>query len=170
MGLLVAFINLIALLKPAQFTAAARKFPRNVPIGFVLMIIGTLWFLYNVSIESLADFESMKKFLFALFIAIGVGTCLYVRDFLATRGLAIIMLLVGKLIVDNARWVDTEWSIVMKVWAYILVVVGMWLTISPWRLRDFLNWNTATPQRLRIGSAARLAFGLFVAILGFVVF
>jgi hypothetical protein len=46
----------------------------------------------------------------------------------------------------------------------------MWLTISPWRLRDWIAYDTATPQRLRIFSAARFAFGLLVAILGFVVF
>jgi hypothetical protein len=170
LGLWVVLVNLAALLAPAKFTNAARKFPRNVPIGLVLMIIGTLWFLYNVSIESLADFESMKKFLFILFIAIGIGTCMFVRDFLAVRGLAIILLLLGKLIVDNARWVDSNWRLIMVTWAYIMVVLGMWLTVSPWRLRDILNWHTATPQRLRMTSAARLAFGLLVTILGFVVF
>ncbi len=170
MGLFVALVNLAGLLAPDKVTAFARKFPRNVAIGYVLMVIGTVWFLYNVSIESLADFESMKKFLYGLFIAIAVGTCLFVKDFLAVRGLAVLMLLFGKLIVDSARWVDTDWRLVMVVFAYILIVVGMWLTVSPWRMRDWINYDTATPQRLRAFSAARFAFGLFVAILGFVVF
>jgi hypothetical protein len=134
------------------------------------MAIGTVWFVYNVSIESLADFESMKKFLFALFIAIAIGTCVFVQDFLAVRALAILMLLLGKLMVDSARWVDTEWRLVMVVWAYVMIVAGMWLTISPWRLRDWIAYDTASPKRLRIFSAARFAFGLIVAILGFVVF
>jgi hypothetical protein len=55
---------------------------------------------------------------------------------------------------------------VIQVWAYALVVAGIWLTLSPWRLRDFLNWATADETRVRVGSMARLAFGLFVAILG----
>lgn len=170
MGLLVALVNLVGLLAPDKVSAFARKFPRNTGLGYALMVIGTIWFLYNVSIESLADFESMKKFLFALFIAIGLGTCIFVKDFLAVRGLAILMLLVGKLVVDSARWADTEWRLVMVVWAYIMIVAGMWLTISPWRLRDAIAFDTATPHRLRIFSAARMAFGLFVAVLGFVVF
>jgi uncharacterized membrane protein YwzB len=170
MGLFVALVNLAGLLAPDKITGIARKFPRNTIIGYALMIIGTLWFLYNVSIESLADFESMKKFLNMLFIAIAIGTCVFVRDFLAVRGLAIILLLFGKLIVDSARWVDSDWRLVMVVWAYIMIVVGMWLTISPWRMRDWIAYDTATPQRLRIFSAARFAFGILVAILGFVVF
>ena len=170
MGLFVALVNLAGFLAPDKVAAFARKFPRNTAIGYALMVIGTLWFLYNVSIESLADFESMKKFLFALFIAIGLGTCIFVKDFIAVRGLAILMLLFGKLMVDSARWVDSEWRLVMVVWAYILIVVGMWLTVSPWRMRDWIAYDTATPQRLRIFSAARFAFGVFVALLGFVVF
>jgi multisubunit Na+/H+ antiporter MnhB subunit len=80
------------------------------------------------------------------------------------------MLLFGKLMVDSARWVDSDWRLVMVVWAYVLIIVGMWLTVSPWRMRDFIEYNTATPQRTRVLSAMRLAFGVFVAVLGFVVF
>ena len=170
MGLFVALVNLAGLLAPDAVAAFARKFPRNTIIGYLLMAIGTVWFVYNVSIESLADFESMKKFLFGLFIAIAIGTCVFVQDFLAVRGLAILMLLFGKLMVDSARWVDTEWRLVMVVWAYLLIVMGMWLTVSPWRLRDFVEYNTATQQRMRVFSGIRFAFGVLVAILGFVVF
>jgi len=46
----------------------------------------------------------------------------------------------------------------------------MWFTISPWRLRDLLDWATATDTRVRVGSGIRLAFGLFVAVLGLTVF
>ena len=48
----------------------------------------------------------------------------------------------------------------------IIVLVGMWLTVSPWRLRDFLDWATATEKRIKVGCGIRLAFGLFVAMLG----
>jgi len=86
------------------------------------------------------------------------------------RGLAIVFLLLAKLMVDTARWADTEWRLVIVTWAYVLVVAGMWFTVSPWRLRDLLNWATATDARVRVGSGIRLAFGLFVAVLGLTVF
>jgi hypothetical protein len=50
------------------------------------------------------------------------------------------------------------------------VVAGIWFTVSPWRLRDVLEWGTATEARVRAGCAARLAFGIFVAVLGLTVF
>ena len=86
------------------------------------------------------------------------------------RGLAIVMLLLGKVMVDTERWVSTEWRLVIAVWAYLLVIAGMWFTVSPWRLRDILYWATANEKRIRVGSAVRAAFGAFVLALGLTVF
>ncbi len=170
LGLAFAALNLFGLLSPARFGAGARKFPRSIPIGCVLTLAGAAWFVWNVSHESLADFESLKPFLFTLFISVGLGTCVFVQDFLAVRGLSVLLLLLGKLMVDTERWAASEWRLVIAVWAYLMVLAGMWFTISPWRLRDLVYWGTANETRIRVTSAIRFAFGLFVAALGFTVF
>src|SRR5690349_24359238 len=116
------------------------------------------------------DFGNFKPFLFILFAAVGVVACLFVKDFLAVRGLAVGFLLLAKLLVDTARWVDTEWRLVIVTWAYLLVLAGMWFTVSPWRLRDIINWSTANEQRTRMLSPIRAGFGLLLIILGITVF
>ncbi|HOC01402.1 MAG TPA: hypothetical protein PKM43_21965, partial [Verrucomicrobiota bacterium] len=65
-----------------------------------------------------------------------------------------------------ARCVDTSWRLVIVVWAYLWIVLALWFTISPWRMRDLIGFLTASEQRIRMGSAARLAFGLLVLLLG----
>jgi hypothetical protein len=170
LGLAVAAVNLIGVVKPGEFSAAARKFPRSAPWGWLLTLVGAAWFMWNVSNESLADFEGIKPFLFTLFAAVAIGSCVFVQDFLAVRGLSIVLLLLAKLMVDSERWTNSEWRLVIAVWAYVLVIAGMCFTISPWRMRDMIYWGTANPSRTRAFSAARAAFGLFVAVLGFVVF
>ena len=170
LGLLVALINLFGVFKPSEFGAAARKFPRSIPAGYALTLAGTAWFMWNVSHESLADFERLKPILFTLFIGVGLGTCFFVRDFLAVRGVSVLLLLLAKLMVDAQRWATSDWRLVIAVWAYALVVAGTWFTVSPWRLRDILYWATASEKRIRIGSAMRAAFGIFVAVLGLTVF
>jgi hypothetical protein len=170
LGLAMAAINFYGLLKPSGLKNVARKLPRSLPAGFLFMLSATAWFMWNVSRESLSDFEALKPFLYTLFLGVGVGSCFFVQDFLAVRGLAVLMLLLAKLMVDSARWAESEWRLVIAVWAYGLVVAGIWFTISPWRLRDILYWATATEKRIRLGSAVRCAFGLFVAFLGFKVF
>ena len=154
------------LMKPAAFAAAARKFCRSLPMGYALMLLGTGWFLWYLDKEAASDFLAYKQYLFIGFAAIGVGACIFVKDYLAVRGLAVVFMLLAKLMVDTARWVDSEWRLVIVVWAYVLIVAGIWLTVSPWRLRDLLNWATATEQRVRVGCAVRLAFAVLVVILG----
>ena len=170
LGLGMGLPQIYGLLNPARFREGVRKFPRSEPWGYALMLLGTVWFLWNLNGENISDFAAYKKAMLIGFAAVGVATCIYVRDFLAVRGLAIVFLLLAKLMVDTARWADTGWRLVIVTWAYALVVAGMWFTISPWRLRDLLNWATATDTRIRVGSGVRLAFGLFVAVLGLTVF
>src|SRR2546421_1874482 len=169
LGLGMGLPQVYGLMNPAKFREGVRKFPRSEPIGYALMLIGTGWFLWNLGQENISDFAAYKKAMLIGFAAVGVATCIYVRDFLAVRGLAIVYLLLAKLMVDTARWEDTEWRLVIVAWAYLLVVAGMWFTISPWRLRDLLAWGTATDQRIRVGCGVRLAFGLFVFLLGLAV-
>jgi hypothetical protein len=134
------------------------------------MLAATVWFVYNVSQESIADFASYKKFLLLGFAGIGIGACVFVRDFLPVRGLAVLLLLLAKLIVDTGRpyLAETSWVLVMQLWAYVLVFVGMWLTISPWRLRDWINWSTVNEQRLKAAAGLRVLFGLLVVVLALV--
>ena len=172
LGLFVAVINLFGIIKPTEFGKALRNFPRATGIGYVLMLFGTAWFVWNLKLESISDFESFKPALYTLFIAVGVGACIFVKDFIAVRGMAIVFLLLAKMMVDagRPRLGDTPWVLVIQIWAYILVVAGIWFTISPWRMRDLLTWGTANENRIRIGSGLRMAFGLFVAALGITVF
>src|SRR5580765_7765983 len=107
LGFVAALLNVYGVLKPAAFAAAARKFPRYTPVGYVLMLVSTIWFVTNVSHESVADFASFKPALYALFVAVGLGACLFVRDFLPVRGLAVFILLLAQLMVDTARPIDT---------------------------------------------------------------
>lgn len=170
LGLGVGLPQIYGLVQPAAFQAAVRKFPRSLPWGWALMLLATVWFVWNVTREPDADFAAIKPFLMAGFVGVGVGACIFVQDFLAARGLAVVFLLLAKLMVDTARWADSDWRWVISGWAYVLVLAGIWFTVSPWRLRDVLEWGTASEARIKIGCAVRLAFGLFVAGLGLTVF
>jgi hypothetical protein len=172
LGLGMGLPQVYGIVNPAGFGAAVRKFPRSVPWGVALMLLGTAWFVWNLTLETNSEINSYKSYLIPGFTAVGVGSCIFVQDFLAVRGLAVVFLLLAKLMVDTGRTMlpATHWTWVIQAWAYVLVIAGIWLTVAPWRLRDLLNWATASEQRIRIGSAARLAFGLFVAGLGAIKF
>jgi hypothetical protein len=172
LGLGMAVPQVYGLARPAEFAAAARRFPRNVTAGYVLMALGTLWFLWLVKLEPIADFASIKPHLMIGFGTVGLGACVFVRDFLAVRGLAVVLLLLAKLMVDTGRphLGESPWVLLIQAWAYVLVAAGIWFTVSPWRLRDLLDWATASEKRVKIGSGIRLAFALLVVTLGLTAF
>jgi len=172
LGVGLALPQLVGLARPAQLAAAARKFPRNLPVGIALMLLGTAWFVWNVNIEPIADFSSFKPYMMAGFVGVGVMSCIYVQDFLAVRGLAVVLLLLGKLMVDTGRphLDQSPFVLVIQVWAYVLVVAGIWFTVTPWKLRDFIEWATASEARTRLLSGVRLAFAALVAVLGLTAF
>jgi hypothetical protein len=172
LGAVMSVPQIYGLTRPAKFAAAARKFPRNLPVGIVLMLLGTAWFTWNVNVEPIADFSAFKPYMMAGFVAAGVLACVFVQDFLAVRGLAVLMLLLAKLMVDTGRphLGESPFVLVIQAWAYVLVLAGCWFTITPWRMRDLINWATATENRIRIGCRIRLAFAVFVMLLGLTAF
>src|SRR5262245_66161197 len=97
LGLGMGLPQIYGLVKPAAFATAVRKFPRSLPWGFALMLLGTCWFLWNLSQESISDFAAYKNVLFGGFAAVGIGSCVFVQDFLAVRGLGVVLLLLAKL-------------------------------------------------------------------------
>jgi hypothetical protein len=170
LGLGVAAPQLYGLSNPAAFRDTLRKFPRNLTAGYVLMTVATAWFLWHLKQENIADFAAFKPIMYAGFTALGLGTCIFLKDFLAVRGFALVLLLLARLVLDAQRWHESNWRWVLGVWAYAWIVAGIWFTVSPWRCRDVIEWKTATDARVKIGCALRLALGVFVAVLGATVF
>lgn len=172
LGAGMALPQVYGLAKPKELAAAARKFPRNYPLGVALMLLATSWFVWNVSVEPIADFAPFKPHMMAGFAAVGLGACIFVRDFLAVRGLAVVLLLLAKLMVDTGRphLGESAFVPVFQAWAYLLVVAGIWFTVTPWKLRDLIECATASETRTRSLSALRLAFALFFAVLGLTAF
>jgi hypothetical protein len=172
LGAGMGFPQVFGLMNPKGFAERVKGFPRNVPIGIFLMLLATAWFDYNVNNEPIADFSVFKPYLLAIFAAVGIMACIFIQDFLAARGLAVVFLLLAQLMVDTGRvhLGESPFVVIIQAWAYVLIVAGIIFTLWPWKMRDFLNFVTATEQRVRIGSAIRLAWALFVIVLGLTVF
>src|SRR6185369_4840677 len=133
LGLGLGAPQVYGLMKPRLFAASVRRFPRSLAAGIALMLLGTAWFVWNVNVEPIADFSSLKPYMLMAFAAIGLLSCIFVQDFLAVRGLAVVFLLLGKLMVDTGRphLGESPWVVVIQLWAYVLVVAGIWFTITP---------------------------------------
>ena len=142
-------------------------FSRNNTAGYVLILAAMVWFLFILKDENMADFENLRTPFYVFILLTGIGSCLYLKDFLAVRGAAVLMLLLAKLIVDTARFHESEWRLVLVTVAYLMVIGGMLFTVSPWRMRDLLAWVTVDEQRFKILCGVRIGFGVLLLALGF---
>ena len=61
LGLGMGLPQIYGLLNPAKFREGVRKFPRSDRWGYALMLIGTVWFLWNLNQENISDFAAYKK-------------------------------------------------------------------------------------------------------------
>ena len=178
LGVFLAAVSGYSLAKPDAVARALRTFPRANTPGYMLMLAATAWFLWNIKIEDMADYREIKHWFYIGFGAVGIGSCIFLRDFLAVRGLAVFMLLLAKLMLDTQRnymlatpeAYMSEWRLVFAVWAYMIIVMSMWLVISPWRMRDMIEWMLAKPGRLVVKGWFRLGFGILLIVLGLTVF
>ncbi len=181
LGVGVGLPQVYGLMKPAGLAAAARSFPRHLPTGVVLMLLATVWFAWNVNNEPIADFSVFKPYMLGAFMAVGILSCFFVQDFLAVRALAVLLLLLAKTMLDTGRQHlpdalfraqpgESSWVLVFQAWAYVFVVLGIWFTVTPWRLRDFINWATASEGRTRLLCLVRLGFAAGIVLLGLTAF
>ena len=169
-GAAIIATRLPALLKPQLFREWVRKFPRAFWPGVVFLTISVIWCLYIVSNAREDGMAVPKNVVYVFLIGIYAGLIALKFDFLAVRGLAILLMLLAKMIVDAANLIETPWRLVMTVLGYVWAIAGMWLTVSPYRFRDLIEWATATDGRLRALAAVGCAFGAFLIGLGVFVY
>ena len=90
----------------------------------------------------------------------------YLDEMLASRSLGGLLLLIANPILYSARWHDSTWRLVMPVLAYVIVVIGMTLVLSPYRFRDAVSVVASTPARCRLLGLSGLVIGGVVIALG----
>jgi hypothetical protein len=167
-GLLLVAIGLPLALVRAGFVTALKGFPRSPTAANVLFGAGSIGFLYNVWHLSPADFGDYRVPLFIAFAAIAVIAFRCVPDFLAVRGLCILVLLAASpLLMAGYMNYDHPLIYFQKAFVYLCIVFAIWLGAQPWRMRDFLEWLFARPERTRAVGGALAAYGLLLIVVAF---
>ena len=158
-GLLCLIGHLPPAIVPERAGPILKSLPRNYPLGVVLMLLATLWFVILTGLMDLGEISNLRVQLMTIWAIAGVMVVIFVPSFLAARGLGCLLLLAATIVLDAAFLVQTPWRYVMTILAYWWVFAGMALVYSPHYWRDAIGYVTATPQRLRSLSWPGVAFG-----------
>jgi hypothetical protein len=167
-GVLLIALGVPLMVNNAGYAAMLKAMPRSTAAGNVFFTAGAAWFLYNIANLGTADLIIPKPYMFAAFALIAVLSLIYMREFLAVRGLAALVL-VGAMPLLDAGFMNFEHSqiVLYKIAVYLAITLAIWLAAQPWRLRDFFAWLFARPGRTRGIGGLLAAYGVVLAVVAF---
>ena len=166
LGLIYLAGHLPAALAPVRFGIWARRLSNHYPLGVVLMLLATLWFVVLTGLMDLGEISNIRVQLMAVWAVAGVLLAIFVRGFLALRALGCLLLLAAALMLDAAFLALTPWRYVVTILAYVWVVAGMVLVYSPHVGRKALDWAAENTERMRVLGWPGVAVGLLLIVLG----
>lgn len=158
-GCFLLFVSVLGLIKPALMRGLAQRLPRSRVAGFALLTVDLFWTLWLLATMEMGEFASFRK---PLLIIIPIGFFLVLRfvdEFLAVRALGILFLLAAEPLLD-AAFLRTESSrLLVTVFAYLLIVIGLFWVTMPYLLRDQINWSARKPWRWAFTHGIALVYG-----------
>jgi hypothetical protein len=167
-GLFLVILGFPLLLDISGVSAALKAIPRSPSAAWVFFGGGAVWFLDNIWHLSPADFGDFHVPLFLAFGAIAVLAFKCVPDFLAVRGVCVLVLLSAMPLLDAAYMeYDHPQRLFLVTLVYVCIVLALWTGAQPWRVRDFFSWLFARPVRSRGFGGFLTAYGLLLCGLAF---
>ena len=157
-GAFLVVVGVLGLMKP-DFAQVVKQFPRSRFAGVVLLTICLAWTFWLLATIQMGEFSSFRR---PLLIALPIGyvlTLFFVDEFLAVRALGILCLLVAEPLLDAAFLRYETSRLLVTVFAYLLIIAGLFWVAIPYVLRDQLNWVARSVFRWRCLHAIELIYG-----------
>jgi hypothetical protein len=161
-GACLILLGLPGLLRPGPGRTLGQHFPRSFVTGLVLLTVDLLWSFWLIATIEMGEFVSFRR---PLLIILPIGYILVLRflqEFLAVRALGILCLLAAEPLLDAAFFRYETSRLFVTVFAYLLVVAGLFWVTMPYLLRDQINWSARSDGRWRLMHSFAVAYGAIV--------
>jgi hypothetical protein len=157
-GAFLILISLPGLVKP-DLNSVAQKFPRSHVAGVILLSIALIWSFWLLATIEMGEFSGFRR---PLLIALPIGYILalrFVEEFLAVRALGILCLLAAEPLLDAAFLRHEQSRLLVTVFAYLLIIAGLFWVAVPYVLRDQINWSARSVFRWRFVHVIAFIYG-----------
>ena len=158
-GAFLLLVSLPGLLAPGPVRDALVRLPRSLPVGIVLLTLAFAWSLWLLATMEMGEFAGFRR---PLLIALPIGYVLvlkFVNEFLAVRALGILLLLAAEPLLEAAFLRHENSRLLVTIFAYLLIIAGLFWVTMPYLLRDQINWVTRTAGRHRVISMLGVLYG-----------
>lgn len=158
-GFFLLVVGLAGLIQPGLTQGVARRFPRSSTAGTILLILALAWSFWLLATMEMGEFSSFRK---PLLFILPVGFILvwfFVEEFLAVRALGILFLLAAEPLLEAAFFRNETSRLLVTVFAYLLILAGLFWVTMPYLLRDHINWSARTTARWRLTHGLAFLYG-----------
>jgi hypothetical protein len=169
-GVVMLLLSLPGLIQPGALQKFAKTLPRSRIAGILLLTIDLAWTFWLLATIEMGEFAPFRKPLLILLPIAFLLTVRFVDEFLAVRALGILCLLAAEPLLDAAFLHYEASRLVLTVFAYILIVVGLFWVTMPYLFRDKIDWSAAKPMRWRLLHGAGFAYGAALVALALTVY
>lgn len=169
-GMFLVLASLPGLVRPGLCQQWTKRLPRSRIAGFVLFTIALMWSFWLLATMEMGEFAPFRR---PLLIALPIGYVLVLRfvdELLAARALGILCLLAAEPLLDSAFLRYDAARLVVPIFAYILVIVGLFWVTMPYLLRDQIDWAAREPWRWRSLHGLVLIYGAAMLVLGLAIY
>lgn len=169
-GLFLALLGAMLLWNDPRIRSTARALPRSNRGAWLFFGTGAAWFIWRCSqlTESDLIFFKTPGPVMLGFGVLALLAFICTPDFLAVRGLCVLMLLAAEPLLYAAYMEYAHPQRLLMVTAvYAGLGLALYLAAAPYRLRDFLDWLFQRPARPRLVGTILLSYGLATAAAAF---
>ncbi len=169
-GLFLALLGALLLWNNSLVGSMARALPRSNRGAWLFFGAGALWFILRCAQLNESDLIFFKTpgVVMIAFGVLAVLAFIYTPDFLAVRGLCMLMLLAAEPLL-YAAYMEYEHPqrLLLVAAVYLGLGLALYLAAAPYRLRDFFEWLFRQPARPRLVGTILLSYGLATAAAAF---
>ena len=170
LGLLCVIVHALVLWKFDKCKGWCLRAHKNFRLGLVVFILAAAWVVWLLAVMDLMEYSNLRIFFIGIVVALAALVVKHLPDYLAVRGLGLILVLLAKVLLDAAFLRDEPSKFVITALAYLFAVAGMvWLAVPYW-FRDAMEWFWKNERRARVMTVVKLIFGGLLLYLGFFVY
>lgn len=158
--------RLPGILSSGKFREHMIQFPRSEVWGKVLIGIAALvswWVMFHAATD---EWKWAQPLVLVGVPAVFFLVINFAPHYLALRGMAALMLMLAKVMLDAADISDAPLRLIVTVLAYLWVIAAIWMTVAPHHFRDLIGYIMANDKRCRHACVAGIAVGVALIALG----
>lgn len=170
LGLLALSAGLLGIMRPDFIKRYAELFPRSVIPAWTLTALCCWLGAKEALAMNMGFLDAYKGYIYILAPLVFAASVIYMKELLAARALGGFLLLIAVPILQEARWHDSAWRLVVVVLVYLWIIYGLLLLLSPWWFRKIHRPFIEKEGIFKAAVYGKAAIGLVMLLLGIFVY